>query len=191
MNKTIWWVAGGAIAVIIIAMLLFTFTHMQSNNKGNNFLTQRANLIKIIERYYQKEEYDRALDKIEELLALNIDDEEAFALQDLIIDAKKQKALERDTEKRIEEQRDRERLYSTMSNAIEKQSDKPLIIKKSPQSEELEQELTDTTQNIAKKNIPTNVDPKELERRKKIQSLINDGIDDYNSQSYAKAKTNY
>src|SRR4030042_161909 len=71
------------IIIIIIVIIVFLMKFQGVN--------ERANIIKIIRNYIDKEEYERALDNIEELLRKNPDDQEVLELQDEIIELKNKK----------------------------------------------------------------------------------------------------
>jgi len=71
------------IIIIIIVIIIFLMKFQGLN--------ERANIIKIIKNYIEKEEYERALDNIEDLLRKNPDDQEVLALQDEIIELKNKK----------------------------------------------------------------------------------------------------
>ena len=96
------------IALIIIAVLLliiiflvsfFIFTGGFGGSSKDGTVAEagknggrRGNIIKLINRYYNQEEYDRALKLVEDLLIENGDDEEAIELQDKIMAARREKA---------------------------------------------------------------------------------------------------
>ena len=150
------------IIVPIIFLLLFLSTIFITNILGEKS-AQRNNLVKLINRYIDKEEYDRALDKIEELLLKNPDDKDVLALQDKVLDAKKNKNENVDEKER----KDRQRLLDSMTNLMDKNEGK--------------------TQIVRSNNNEKPVD----EKKKNVNKLIEEGIDSYNKEDYTSAKSKF
>ncbi|MBQ5471539.1 MAG: tetratricopeptide repeat protein [Treponema sp.] len=73
-------VCGGA-AVLVLLLIILCARGCSSGKSRNNTLS-------IVQMYYQKGEYDRALDKLEQLLQKNPTDKKLIALMDEIIAAK-------------------------------------------------------------------------------------------------------
>lgn len=78
---------GGLVVVIVILMILLL--GKGKSNKGNDGKDSYANTLKLIERYVEKGEYDRALSLLDKLMIDNPDDDDVQALFDRIVDQKK------------------------------------------------------------------------------------------------------
>lgn len=166
-------VTGGVIIIILLTFLLF----FKPDNTATKTNIERDNIIKIVKRYYEKGEYDRALNQIEEILKKNIDDHEAIELQDMIIDAKKNKLKTEEEFRDAKDREAREKLFSNVNTAIERRDEKPVIIRRetSPDKDELSDKKS----------------KEENEKKKLINKLIDEGFNEYNSQNYTKAKNNF
>lgn len=77
-------ICAGGLAVV----LLILFLCVKGCSSGNS----RKNTLSIVEMYYEKGEYDRALDKLEALLQKNPRDKELISIMDKIIAAKSSEA---------------------------------------------------------------------------------------------------
>ncbi len=155
--------------VSIIILLIILFILFISKSFIYESLNKRNNLIKLVNLYLDKEEYDRALDKVEELLLKYPNDEEILALQDKILEAKNSKRSDKELQDKLE----REKLLESMTSMIDKTNEEPIIIKR----EEIKEE--------------NSLSSKEKEKQQQIDKLIKEGIDDFNSQNYAKAKDKF
>ncbi|HQJ06498.1 MAG TPA: tetratricopeptide repeat protein, partial [Spirochaetota bacterium] len=177
-NKKTYIIVGGIIIIAIILTFLISFFIFRSGGKDvgkNDNDKKRNNIVKLINRYFNQEEYDRALKLIEDLLIENGDDREALDLQDKIIRAKKEK--ERLAESSISNRDyDTRKIIESMSAIIENKDDKPTIVRKSDETS-------------AEKNA--SIGKEELAKKKKISELIDAGINEYNKQNYAKSKDNF
>lgn len=154
--------------ILIILGILFGsyFIFIGIKNK------ERQNMIKIIKTYISKNEYERALDNIDKLLKWNPDDLEVLNLQDMVLELKnKQKELE-EKEKEEKGKLEKEQILESMASLIDKTESKPQII----------------IEDASKYSIS---DKKENEKYNKIKKFISDGIKEYNSQNFAKAKDNF
>ena len=158
-KKILFLVLASIIFILLASFLILTF--VKNNEKD---LIKRKNLIKLINRYIETEEYERALDKVEELLLQNPDDQEILDLQDTIIEAKNEKKRSKDLE--------RDQFLDSMSTMLERSNESPIIIRTNNQED-------------------SHLSKKEREKQSKINKLIEDGIDEYNNQNYAKAKNNF
>lgn len=160
--------------IVIAVLLMFLLTGKDKPEKTGNFSQQRANILKIIERYQELGEYERALNQIEELLKYDITDKEALRLQEVVIKARREKEAIKDSERLEREREDKERLLHSVSTAIERKDEKPVIIRRTSQANENDK----------------SIDPKEVEKNKRVEQFISDGIDDYNNQNFIRAKDN-
>ena len=171
-NKKIVIIIGSIVVVILLVIFLFLFL----NRKDNSSLSEnkkRENIIKLIKRYYEQDEYERAMKLIEDLLIENADDEEALNLQEKVLQAKKEKE-EREKEELLKRESDTKKILESMTNIIEEKDEKPFIIRKKESEDNL-----------------NSISEVEKEKRKKINTLINEGIDEYNKQNYANAKDKF
>lgn len=75
-----------ALIALLICLIIILITHSCSTTKHRN------NTLAIVEMYTDKGEYDRALDKLEELLQKDPTDKELIALMDKIIEEKNKNA---------------------------------------------------------------------------------------------------
>ena len=156
-------ISGIAFFVLVILALIISFFAFNAKSEEK---IKRNNMIKLIEKYIDREEFDRALDKVEEILLENPDDEEILNLQDKILGAKKEKEADENLKDRLE----REKLLESMNSMIDKSNDKQIIVR------------TNEDRN------DSNLSSKEKEKRKKLDELIEKGLTQYNSQKYAQAK---
>ena len=170
-KKTIIIIASCIAAILLIIALLFFFVFSHGNSK-------RDNIIKLINRYYDQEEYDRALKFCEDLLIENPDDQEVLDLQDKIIKAKNQKALDEENAKSQKEQEDKQKLIDAMNQlTAEKRNETPIIITRNNDN------------NSDREN--ESLSKAEKEKKDKIDKLIDEGLREFNSQNYARAKSKF
>lgn len=157
------------IGVSILTLLIILFILYLTKSSIYDSLNKRNNLIKLVNLYLEKGEYDRALDKIEELLLKYPNDEEILALQDKILEAKNSKKSDDELQDKLE----REKLLESMTSMIDKTNQEPIIIKR----EEIKED--------------NSLSSKEKEKQDKINRLIIEGINDFNNQKYAQAKDKF
>jgi len=163
-----------SIVLFLIVSLIVLFLIFGKNDSTSN--KKRDNIIKLIERYYSQEEYDRALKLIEDLLIENGDDNDVLKLQDKIVKAKKDKKNAEEDAKNLKDKEERKKLIDSMTqmNADIKE-EKPVIIRKSE---------TNTSDN-------ENLGKEEKQKKERLNKLLDEGINEYNSQNWAKAKSKF
>lgn len=156
---------GVGVIIIIVLVVLFTTT-----TSGSNSSRIRKNTIIQIKRYYTNEEYDRALDLIDNLLTQNANDTEAVDLQNEILSAKKKdKNLKEEQQKE-----DLQKLLDAKNNFVEQQNETPYIVtRKKHQGND------------------NGLSQKEQEKRDKIDNYIDDGINNLSNKEYARAKKSF
>lgn len=159
-KKVIYALIGAVVLILIIAVLFIA--------KPGIFGSKNANMIKLINLYYEKGEYDRALDKLEELLLKNPDNKELLALQDKILNAKNSK----EKSKELADKQAQEKMLESMTSALDKNKTQQTIVRNNVQEDK-------------------NLDAKQKEKQNVINKLIEDGIKQFNSKSYAKAKEDF
>lgn len=171
-NRLIIIISSSALFVIAVLLILF-FIFGKSNNLDNK---KRENILKLIERYFTQEEYDRALELIDKLLIENGDDTDVLKLQDKIIRVKKDKKIALEDAKNQRENEERQRLLDSMNNInANLKTEKPVIIRKSE----------------ANSTEDDNLNKEEKKKKEQLNKLIDEGIGEYNTQNWAKAKSKF
>ncbi len=173
-NKNVFPIIISIIVLIFIIGLLIFFMITENGlsiNKSkpqkdnisytNNDEIKQKNIIALAKNYYKQREYDRALTLLDELFIDYGEIEEAMNLQREIL-GEKQKS---------------EHKSSSSSSEVEllssKSEEMPFIIRKGG-------------------NIESGaLSPNEKTTAEKIDSLLNQGINEYNMQNYAKAKSSF
>lgn len=153
--------------LVILFLLIFVFMFLQNSGSGLD-PNKRKNLLKLINRYIEKEEYERALDKVEALLLDNADDKDILELQDLILQKKNKKEKTNGISYKLE----RQRFLDSMNTMIDKTEEKPVIVRR----------------NTTQKETPAN---QQDEKQKKLNKLIDEGLDAYNNKDYIIAKDRF
>ena len=74
-------IAGGVILAIVVVLLII----LLPKSCGSSSSLERDNTLKLVQRYIEKGEYDRAMDLLDGLLIKNADDPVALAMMDEII----------------------------------------------------------------------------------------------------------
>ena len=74
-------IAGGVILAVIVILLII----LLPKSCGGSSSTERDNTLKLVQRYIEKGEYDRAMDLLDGLLIKNADDPVALAMMEEII----------------------------------------------------------------------------------------------------------
>ncbi len=155
-------IGGIAAGVIILLIAAFmTFNAVRSED--------RQNILKIIEANYNDGLYDRALDNVEDLLKRNINDRDALSWRKKILEAKNSKEKFAQTEEEERQKKENQMLFDSMNSMIDKTEKKPVIIRQED----------------------NNGGAQENEKTKKINKLIDEGIQAYNNQNYAMAKSKF
>ncbi|MBN2554132.1 MAG: tetratricopeptide repeat protein, partial [Spirochaetales bacterium] len=164
------------IAVIVILLIAggaWLGLRAHSRSAESQEARQRLNALKLARTYMEKQEYDRAMEILEELLLENPDDAEAQALLDEIIDRKK-----------LAEMSEREREQQALLEQQEKLKEGLKELGSSIQ-EKLPQE---TVVAVQPKEIPDDATAKERERLRKINELMAEGVRRLNSGDHEGAR---
>jgi len=154
-------IAGILLIALIVAGFIF-------NNKR-----LYENKLKVIKINYESGEYERAMDMVDRLLTNNPEDSKALEWKKALKDARDNKSL---TEKQKEQEKaeiERRDYLSTLNNLIEKSKDKPVVVR-SQENQSNSSSITDS---------------KESEKQNKINTLINEAIEDFNNGNLQKAKS--
>jgi tetratricopeptide (TPR) repeat protein len=164
----------GSIAAGIVILLLLTFTVLFPivGDNGSDG-SKRDKTLKLIERYYDREEYDRALTLVEDLLLEDPDDSDALDWMDKVIEAKNQKEQGDKLADEARDRSERQRLLDSMNTMIDKQEETPIVLQRNRQEDD------------------GGLSKEEKEKRDRLNNLIDEGIDEYNSKNYAKAKSKF
>ncbi len=153
------------LAVVFLLLLLGGVFGTQASGGDKN----RANKLALARDYLSRGEYDRALDLVDQVLLDNINDAEAAALKDEILNRKKLA----ENERRATAERDRRREMALLEDMKNRN---PAVDAKT----------TRTT--VA---IPNNASNAEKERLRKIQDLLDKAKDYQDAKQYDKARDAY
>lgn len=173
-DKKKMFIIGGGVAALIIILLMAFF--IGSNLSANSEYKNRQNMIKLIKMDYDAEDYDRALDKLDNLLMKHINDDELLALKKEIQRAKAEKEKLSQQEEDERDQEAMQKLMEQVSDTIEKSDSSPTIIVRDNKQETTEED---------------GASKEELRKRNEINELINDGLEAFNNKNYAKAKSKF
>ena len=119
-----------AIALLLIAIAVVVTVSLGGSEKREAETDIRGNTIRLAAEYLEQGEYQRALDLLDRLLIENADDEEARALRDSAVEAKRSADREQ-----VEEQRaQQENLKDSIAESIKEAQ--PTVIVTAPPVDE-------------------------------------------------------
>ncbi|MCG8571459.1 MAG: tetratricopeptide repeat protein [Spirochaetes bacterium] len=163
----------GVIVVLLIIGIGTTLFFVIGSKSGDPDKSFKKNTIALIKLDMEAGYYDRALDKVEELLKKDINDEELLKLRQQIITEKEEHDLLAKQQETESEQENLKKLMDQVNTAIEKNEPPPVIVRTTSPEDN----------NKGSKE--------EQEKRNKINQLLNEGIEALNNQNYAKAKSKF
>ncbi len=178
MNRKI--IAAATAAVLLILLLggLAVWAPWKSGDSGTTEATDiRGNTIRLASEYYEQGEFQRALDLIDQLLLQNPDDQEARALRDAVIQARKDEENHKQEQDKARQDDLTESLSSLSDTIKETGSKQPVpqpVIQAVPQYDPKADEAART----------------EAERKKQeeVNRLIQQGVAAMEKESYPEAR---
>ena len=179
--------AGGAVVLLLLLLGgLFVWAPWKgSEGKGEGTAVSsresdiRANTLRLASEYFEQGEYQRALDLVDQLLLQNPDDDEARALRDSVLKARRD-AEERKKEEDLASQQDLSESLSDLSASLREDKLRPTaqpVPQMQPRDDEAERAAARSEA--------------ERKKREELNRLIQEGVAAMERSSYGEARDKF
>jgi Tfp pilus assembly protein PilF len=189
MDRRLLFIGAGILIVVIVGIILI-FTIPERSEPEEPIDQTRINTLTLAEEYLKDGEFQRALDLLDRLLIADSRDEEAKALRNAVIDAKRSYE---DSEKERSQQ-EQEELKDAITDSIKEAAPAPAPVPE-PAPEPVEK-----PEPVVQKEDPEVVAAREAAERRRLEeeqkandvlNLIKSGIEAMEEERYIEARRNF